>query len=169
MSSLSRLKATPGLVVRSLVALGAVVAIAEAGVAFVSGETPFDVDALEEALALAIVGALARRYGIALPGNGFSSYILGVMAYATLDRGWPFAVVVIPVAMLAGDLALRRVPVAVALDNARSEEHTSELQSRRDLVCRLLLEKKKTTKKHHRRISIVPHSDATLWHLHQII
>src|SRR5204863_7531043 len=27
----------------------------------------------------------------------------------------------------------------------RSEEHTSELQSRRDLVCRLLLEKKKQT------------------------
>src|SRR5438874_8944663 len=27
--------------------------------------------------------------------------------------------------------------------NNRSEEHTSELQSRRDLVCRLLLEKKK--------------------------
>ena len=29
----------------------------------------------------------------------------------------------------------------------RSEEHTSELQSRQYLVCRLLLEKKKTTKK----------------------
>src|SRR5690349_23030537 len=29
----------------------------------------------------------------------------------------------------------------------RSEEHTSELQSRRDLVCRLLLEKKKINKK----------------------
>src|SRR5690349_25098479 len=28
----------------------------------------------------------------------------------------------------------------------RSEEHTSELQSRRDLVCRLLLEKKKRNK-----------------------
>src|SRR5690349_23963788 len=28
----------------------------------------------------------------------------------------------------------------------RSEEHTSELQSRRDLVCRLLLEKKKIVK-----------------------
>src|SRR3712207_7985433 len=28
---------------------------------------------------------------------------------------------------------------------ARSEEHTSELQSRQYLVCRLLLEKKKTT------------------------
>src|SRR5690606_41646451 len=30
---------------------------------------------------------------------------------------------------------------------ARSEEHTSELQSRENLVCRLLLEKKKRTKK----------------------
>src|SRR5690349_22449132 len=28
-------------------------------------------------------------------------------------------------------------------DAGRSEEHTSELQSRRDIVCRLLLEKKK--------------------------
>src|SRR5438034_6808396 len=32
---------------------------------------------------------------------------------------------------------------------ARSEEHTSELQSHSDLVCRLLLEKKKTKSEHH--------------------
>src|SRR5437588_9233621 len=31
-------------------------------------------------------------------------------------------------------------------DGSRSEEHTSELQSHSDLVCRLLLEKKKTKK-----------------------
>src|SRR2546428_7503463 len=31
----------------------------------------------------------------------------------------------------------------------RSEEHTSELQSRSDLVCRLLLEKKKKKERHH--------------------
>src|SRR2546422_5022541 len=31
------------------------------------------------------------------------------------------------------------------LDDLRSEEHTSELQSRLHLVCRLLLEKKKST------------------------
>src|SRR2546421_9388195 len=31
----------------------------------------------------------------------------------------------------------------------RSEEHTSELQSRSDLVCRLLLEKKKKKHNHH--------------------
>src|SRR2546428_6804909 len=34
-------------------------------------------------------------------------------------------------------------PHAVHVDGGRSEEHTSELQSRSDLVCRLLLEKKK--------------------------
>src|SRR5690349_23313322 len=36
-----------------------------------------------------------------------------------------------------------RRPAAPAQPASRSEEHTSELQSRRDLVCRLLLEKKK--------------------------
>src|SRR3712207_6913143 len=34
----------------------------------------------------------------------------------------------------------------LTLEPQRSEEHTSELQSRQYLVCRLLLEKKKTTK-----------------------
>src|SRR5215469_17301166 len=36
---------------------------------------------------------------------------------------------------------------AAMRSTGRSEEHTSELQSRRDLVCRLLLEKKKKTKR----------------------
>src|SRR5699024_11898091 len=36
-----------------------------------------------------------------------------------------------------------KCPSAIARDSLRSEEHTSELQSRFDLVCRLLLEKKK--------------------------
>src|SRR5258705_6522100 len=35
----------------------------------------------------------------------------------------------------------------IELEQARSEEHTSELQSLRHLVCRLLLEKKKKTDK----------------------
>src|SRR3712207_8568367 len=39
--------------------------------------------------------------------------------------------------------AFALVSVAAALDIQRSEEHTSELQSRQYLVCRLLLEKKK--------------------------
>src|SRR5690349_23879566 len=40
-------------------------------------------------------------------------------------------------------LAAEAARVHVAALAHRSEEHTSELQSRRDLVCRLLLEKKK--------------------------
>src|SRR6478672_12391038 len=39
----------------------------------------------------------------------------------------------------------RRGRAPGACSTSRSEEHTSELQSRSDLVCRLLLEKKKTT------------------------
>src|SRR5690606_7128431 len=40
-----------------------------------------------------------------------------------------------------GDASVR----VVVITAPRSEEHTSELQSRENLVCRLLLEKKKTT------------------------
>src|SRR2546421_6395195 len=39
------------------------------------------------------------------------------------------------------------------LTTLRSEEHTSELQSRSDLVCRLLLEKKKKYRRHTSRYS----------------
>src|SRR5256886_3139211 len=37
-------------------------------------------------------------------------------------------------------------PARAARQHRRSEEHTSELQSQSNLVCRLLLEKKKNTK-----------------------
>src|SRR2546430_9132504 len=40
-----------------------------------------------------------------------------------------------------------------AIVNGRSEEHTSELQSQSNLVCRLLLEKKKKKKNRNRRNS----------------
>src|SRR5688572_32016611 len=42
-------------------------------------------------------------------------------------------------------LALDRDPPTERPGGARSEEHTSELQSQSNLVCRLLLEKKKTS------------------------
>src|SRR3712207_7461127 len=44
-----------------------------------------------------------------------------------------------------GDRADRRPRIARGALLVRSEEHTSELQSRQYLVCRLLLEKKKDT------------------------
>src|SRR5438477_5978690 len=55
-----------------------------------------------------------------------------------------------PVRGAAGDPSPARGAAAAArlrggLRSRRSEEHTSELQSHVNLVCRLLLEKKKTT------------------------
>src|SRR3712207_8737573 len=55
---------------------------------------------------------------------------VGVVAVLTEDRG--------------RERALRGVGVVAVPELGRSEEHTSELQSRQYLVCRLLLEKKKT-------------------------
>src|SRR2546422_2466844 len=50
--------------------------------------------------------------------------------------------------------AIGVAPVPGTLGTPRSEEHTSELQSRLHLVCRLLLEKKKKITAHrHRRTS----------------
>src|SRR3712207_8356944 len=54
-----------------------------------------------------------------------------------LPKGDGHPVLVLP-GLLADDTSTRAL-------RARSEEHTSELQSRQYLVCRLLLEKKKTT------------------------
>src|SRR2546422_10098104 len=53
---------------------------------------------------------------------------------ATFDRG---------VRVELSDLTIRALPLEKVLVDFRSEEHTSELQSRLHLVCRLLLEKKK--------------------------
>src|SRR5437868_12768202 len=56
------------------------------------------------------------------------------------------------------------VTVCHSLEIGRSEEHTSELQSRFDLVCRLLLEKKKQQSDHPPRY----HPQRRLIHLHTL-
>src|SRR5438132_3222387 len=65
--------------------------------------------------------------------------ILGIVA------GLPFEPRLIGAELLAVELArVKAVAECVLPDGKeRSEEHTSELQSHSDLVCRLLLEKKK--------------------------
>src|SRR2546427_4418382 len=50
-------------------------------------------------------------------------------------------------AVLASARMIRRAGGAEIIMEPRSEEHTSELQSQSNLVCRLLLEKKKKKKK----------------------
>src|SRR5690349_25082447 len=70
--------------------------------------------------------------------------------YTTLFRSTPMVVIVndIPRARAPPDAQSKGCIFIVIFRSEstcddRSEEHTSELQSRRDLVCRLLLEKKK--------------------------
>src|SRR2546429_2512637 len=62
-----------------------------------------------------------------------------------LEVGVPPLVVQVPVGAAGHDVEVAAVHRhrGVQVHRARSEEHTSELQSRLHLVCRLLLEKKK--------------------------
>lgn len=116
MSPLLRLRLDRAAIVQTLVALGAVAAIVAAAVALATGRA--DLGPGVEFLALVGIGAVVRRYGIGLPGHGFASYLLGVVAFAVLDRGWPVAVIVAPLAIVVGDVALRRLQLRTALGSA---------------------------------------------------
>src|SRR3712207_6851342 len=76
----------------------------------------------------------APNYMLGPEGIGKSLFLVWLTALVT--TGQPFPQFGIPA----------RAPqnVVLVLTEDRSEEHTSELQSRQYLVCRLLLEKKKT-------------------------
>src|SRR3712207_7933416 len=62
-----------------------------------------------------------------------------------LSRSWPYAATPSPMGSLIRFLPDRAIRDLCGVRASRSEEHTSELQSRQYLVCRLLLEKKKKT------------------------
>ncbi len=103
---------------RVLVSLAGLASLGAGVLAFARGAAPAGDNLAFAAVALIVAAALSRRLGIALPGNGFSSYVVGVMLYAILDRGWAFAALVAPFAMLFGDIPLRRLPLRAALNNA---------------------------------------------------
>src|SRR5688572_32510875 len=65
---------------------------------------------------------------------------------ATLQQGWPGAARQWPRARDGDRAGLREPGRSAHRRDGRSEEHTSELQSQSNLVCRLLLEKKKKKK-----------------------
>src|SRR2546427_3700363 len=64
--------------------------------------------------------------------------------YTTLFRSWPATSAAERCSTAACSAAKLHWPASLCSASAsRSEEHTSELQSQSNLVCRLLLEKKK--------------------------
>ncbi len=58
---------------------------------------------------LLAAAALTRRFGMPLPGQGFSSLILAVAWIALFLRGWQFAVLVAAIGTASGDLFFRRL------------------------------------------------------------
>src|SRR5438034_4240711 len=83
-------------------------------------------------------------------GNVGSSiyYALGVTAV--------FALGLTPLVFVIAGLIFAATAATYAEGTVRSEEHTSELQSHSDLVCRLLLEKKKKKKTRRRAYRSTP-------------
>src|SRR5882672_1838495 len=118
MRLLSRFSTAPALFVRVAVSLAAIISFGAGLTVYVNGRVPAGENLPLAGVLLVLVAAITRRYGIALPGNGFSSYVLGVMLFGILDRGWAFAAIVAPFAMLVGDVLLRRLPLRSALGNA---------------------------------------------------
>ena len=92
---------------RALVAVGASVAVLAAAASYAVGTRAPGAGIGTLAIAVIAVGAITRRVGVALPGQGFSSYIVGVGLFAILERGWTFAALTTPLAVLLGDVVLR--------------------------------------------------------------
>src|SRR5438045_4355152 len=78
-----------------------------------------------------VLALYARSFGVTQSAIGLAIAVYGLARF----------LVAMPVGRLT-DVVGRRTALALG---GRSEEHTSELQSLRHLVCRLLLEKKKIT------------------------
>src|SRR3712207_7975927 len=77
------------------------------------------------------------------PRSTLFPYTTLFRSYAQTGRCWPCP----ETHSSSRTPAIEMLPVTAGAERMlRSEEHTSELQSRQYLVCRLLLEKKKTKK-----------------------
>src|SRR5690606_41592391 len=95
----------------------------------VTDKNPFDDPKVREAMELAVDREAIKR--VVMRGQSVPAGV----AMPPFVNGWTPDLDAFP----APDIAKAKELLA----EARSEEHTSELQSRENLVCRLLLEKKK--------------------------
>ena len=102
------------MLIRAAVIAGSVIAIAAA---VWTGSFPRPFPVLEFILTVAAAAA-TREFGLALPGKGFSSFVLGVALFALTRHGWGYGTLVALLGMPSGDLLFRRLPLGAALVNA---------------------------------------------------
>src|SRR3712207_7287074 len=106
---------------------------------------------LHDALPISLIGGVL---GLVV-GVFFAAIVSRPLADEGFVLSFPVGtlLILLVLAALAGVLAA--IAPARRASRLRSEEHTSELQSRQYLVCRLLLEKKKTFTRMHDGIYMV--------------
>src|SRR5437868_3164891 len=100
--------------IQAAVMVGAVLAVV-AAIWSAGFPQPFPVF---ELLLTVAAAAATREFGIPLPGKGFASFVLGVVAFALLRHGWAWGAVAAAIGMPAGDLIFRRMKLRAALINA---------------------------------------------------
>src|SRR5687768_17877170 len=114
----------------------------------VNGTTPSTGETIGELGARVIFDQIEKRYGSVIAVDGVSLNVAPGEFVTLLGPSGSGKTTTLM--MLAGFEIPTAGEIYVDEDPIRSEENTSELQSRLHLVCRLLLEKKKThTIKHH--------------------
>src|SRR5262245_62547960 len=90
--------------------------------------------------------AVCRQVLAERPQDGLAMQILGRIALAVGNPGSAVQLLSRAASLEPAQASHVQFLATAFFDLGRSEEHTSELQSLRHLVCRLLLEKKKTKK-----------------------
>src|SRR6266511_6216524 len=96
-------------------------------------EREYEIDLLSTVVVVPREGLVCRIYLFFFFNDTATTEIYTLSLHDALPICWPWR-------------SCRRPPAASTSPPSRSEEHTSELQSRENLVCRLLLEKKKHTR-----------------------
>ena len=117
-SSLASLRARRAAQLRLTLGLGSAVAVAVALYRLLGPAGPPLGALAVQTLLFVTAGALTRRFGIPLPGGGYASFVLAVVLAAFLQYGWEFAVAIAALAIAAGDLGLRRLPLSSAVATA---------------------------------------------------
>src|SRR5690554_4818824 len=120
---------------------------------WVTGAIPLEATALLPLILFPVLGVLSPAEVAASYGDQVIFLFLGGFIIAMAMQRWGLhRRIALHIIRVTGT-SPRRLVLGFMVATARSEEHTSELQSRPHLVCRLLLEKKKKLESSRKHLS----------------